>query len=242
MLSLAAYQSVCAHDTGDEPDISAVWMGFAADPPGRFAPFESKLSATGRAGVEAFKQTYGEDYPDPGSYCVPQGLPSVMVALVTYPIEIIQHPGQITMLAEMEMQVRRIYMDGREHPANYPHTRIGHSIGHWDGDTLIIDTTLLQEWKAPNWPHTRDTRIRERIYLTTRDKVTAPSAIFVSQEPLDDEVLVVELTLTDPATYIEPLNVTVYYQKVSDDNILEYDCPVELWLEELEEHRTETGR
>ena len=46
-----------------------------------------------------------------------------------------------------------------------------------------------------------------------------------------------ELTMIDPEIYAEPARITMYYQKVSDDNTLEYDCPVDLWLDALEEQR-----
>lgn len=221
-----------------EPDISAVWMAFASDPQAvRLGPAQAKLTPAGEALVARFEAAYGQDYPDPGAFCVPQGMPSVMLSMVTYPVEIIQHPKRITMLAEMEMQVRRIYLDGRGHPGDYPTTRVGHSIGHWEGETLVIDTALLTGWETRNWPHTENARIEERIHLTTRDQIKAQPAPFITIEPLDDQVLVVDLTLTDPEIYAEPAKITMYYQKVSDDNTLEYDCPVELWLDALEEEK-----
>lgn len=221
-----------------EPDISAVWMAFASDPPAvRLGPAQAKLTPAGEALVARFEETYGQDYPDPGAFCVPQGMPSVMLSMVTYPVEIIQHPKRITMLAELEMQVRRIYLDGRGHPDDYPTTRVGHSIGRWEGETLVIDTALLTGWETRNWPHTENTRIVERLHLTTRDKIKAQPAPFITIKPLDDQVLVVDLTLTDPEIYAEPVKITMYYQKVSDDNTLEYDCPVDLWLDALEEQK-----
>ena len=234
-----AIQWVAAENTQSAPDISAVWMAFASNPPGRLGAEQSRLSPAGEALVSRFEETYGQEHPDPGAFCVPQGMPSVMLALVTYPIEIIQHPDRVTMLAEMEMQVRRIYLDGRGHPEDYPHTRIGHSIGHWEGDTLIINTALLTGWETRNWPHTENARIQERIHLTTRDKMKVQPSPFITQKPLDDQVMVVELILTDPEIYVEPVTITMYYQKISDDNILEYDCPVGLWLDALEAHSKE---
>jgi hypothetical protein len=51
--------------------------------------------------------------PEPGWYCVPPGLPATMTmtSMVSYPIEIIQTPDRITMIAELVMQLRRIYLD-----------------------------------------------------------------------------------------------------------------------------------
>jgi len=226
-----------AENNQPEANISGVWMAFAAVPAGRFTPTQAKLSAAGEAMVKQFEQTYGTDAPDPGAFCVPTGMPVVMAAVVGYPIEIIQQEKRITMLAEMEMQVRRIYLDGRVHPQDYPLTRIGHSVGRWEEGTLIIDTALLQSWETRYWPHSDAARIVENISLKQRAEVDVRPSAFIIQKPLDDDVLVNELSLIDPQIYEEPATMTIYYQRVADDQILEYDCPVDLWLQALEQHR-----
>jgi hypothetical protein len=138
------------------------------------------------------------------------------------------------MLAELEMQVRRIYMDGRKYPEDYPLTRMGYSIGSWDGDALVIDTALLNDWPVRTSPRSSNTRIRERIYLTRRSLVTARPTAFITLQPISDDVLVVEMSVTDETLYREPLQSTVFYQKIKDDATLEYDCAVELWEQALE--------
>ena len=220
-------------------DLSGVWIAIAADPPSRLGPAMPSLAPAGKAMVKEFDDTYDKDAPEPGAYCVPMGIFAEMFSLAAYPIEIIQQPHRITMLAEYDMQVRRIYMDGRGHPPDYPLTRMGHSIGHWDGDALVVDTALLKEWHHSGWPHSDKTRIEERIYLMRRAdaKVDLSSSFASVIKPLDDVLLVDEITIDDPGTYTKTPKVTMYYQRISDDNILEYDCAADLWEQALEAHK-----
>ncbi|MBF8269403.1 MAG: hypothetical protein HW386_1112 [Gammaproteobacteria bacterium] len=224
---------VIAQESSGKPDLNGVWLAFASEP--RFvrdAP--SPLSENGEKLVNAFSAKYGDKYVEPGGYCVPPGMPSTMTALVGYPVEIIQSKDRVTMLAEMEMQVRRIYLDGRKVPEDYPATRIGYSIGSWNGDVLVIDTALLNESLLRQAPRSENTRIQERIYLIKRTKVTARPVPFITLQPISDDVLVEEITTTDATLYKEPQKITVYYQKIKDDATLEYDCAVDLWNQALE--------
>ena len=222
-----------AHDMQGQPDLSGVWMAFASSP--RFVRGDpSPLTATGEEMVNSYYARYGDDYVEPGAYCVPPGMPSTMTSIVGYPIEILQTRDRVTMLAEMEMQVRRVYMDGRQHPDNYPATRMGYSIGHWDGNALVIETALLSESLLRGWPRTGQTRISEKLYLAKRSGVDAEPSRFITLEPEGNDVLVVELAVTDPVLYNAERKVTVYYQRIRDDATLEYDCPAEHWLKALE--------
>ena len=218
------------------PDLSGVWMAFAAvAPDGGFAP---KYSADGQAALDAFASQF-KSIPETGAYCVPGGMPSVMLATVSYPIEIVQTENRLVMLAELEMQVRRVFLDGREHPTDYLPTGVGHSVGHWEGNQLVVDTTLLEEWQVKPWPRSDQTHIVERLSLTKRSAVSAPTNAFIAtvEKPINDDVLVVELTVTDPNFYAGAQQRTAYYQRMADTATLEYACATELWLKELEKNR-----
>ena len=162
-----------------------------------------------------------------------------MLATVSYPIEIVQTENRLVMLAELEMQVRRVFLDGREHPTDYLSTGVGHSVGHWEGNQLVVDTTLLEEWQLKPWPRSEQTHIVERLSLTKRAAVSAPTNAFVAtvEKPINDDVLVIELTVTDPTLYDGPQKRTAYYQRMADTATLEYACAAELWLKELEKNR-----
>ena len=219
------------------PDLSGVWMAFAVENPAGTgnAP---RYSPEGEAKLAEFSAQFSS-IPETGAWCYGTGMPSVMLSTVSYPIEIVQHSSRLVMLAELEMQVRRVYLDGRAHPDDFLPTGVGHSVGTWDGDTLVIDTTLLSEWQLRPWPKSAETRIVERVHLTKLGNVTARATGFVAsvEKPINDDVLVVEMTLTDPTYYAGPQQRTAYYQRMADTATLEYACSGEHWLEELEKNR-----
>lgn len=218
------------------PDLSGVWMAFAVENPDG-AGNAPRYSPEGQAMLDAFAAQFSS-IPETGAWCYGTGMPSVMLSTVSYPIEIVQHASRLVMLAELEMQVRRVYLDGRPHPDDFLPTGVGHSVGTWDRDTLVIDTTLLSEWNVRPWPRTEHTHIVERVRLTKLGDVTARATGFVASvaKPINDDVLVVEMTLTDPI-YASPQRRTAYFQRMADTATLEYACSAEHWLEELEKNR-----
>jgi hypothetical protein len=219
------------------PDLSGVWMAFAVENPDGGGN-AVRYSREGQAALDAFASQFSE-IPETGAWCYGTGMPSVMLSTVSYPIEIVQHESRLVMLAELEMQVRRVYLDGRPHPEDFLPTGVGHSVGTWEGDTLVVDTTLLSEWQVRPWPRTEQTHIVERVYLTKLSDITARSSGFVAsvEKPVNDDVLVVEMTVTDSTLYADPQRRTSYFQRMSDTATLEYACSAEHWLEELEKNR-----
>ena len=107
--------------------------------------------------------------------CFPEGHPSWM--LVTHnALEFLFTPGRVTMLGESDgNRLRRIYTDGRRHPDVPDPTYHGHSIGHWEGDTLVVDTVgILPEVplavsEAVGVPNNGDMHVIERIHLADKD-------------------------------------------------------------------------
>jgi hypothetical protein len=89
------------------------------------------------------------------------------------------------------------------------------------------------------WPRTEQTRITERVYLTKLDKVSVRATGFVAsvEKPINDDVLVDEITVIDPALYAGPQRRTAYFQRMADTATLEYACSAEHWLEALEKNR-----
>jgi hypothetical protein len=79
----------------------------------------------------------GSPIADASSYCFPHGVPRVMNS--PYPIQFVQSPGETTILHEVAPNVRHIYMDvPQSNPV--PTSFMGESVGHWEGDTLVVDT------------------------------------------------------------------------------------------------------
>ena len=162
-------------------------------------------------------------------------MPAEMTSLAGYPVEFVQKPNKLVTISEIENQVRRIYLDGRDHPSGYPATRSGHSVGHWEGDTLVIDSVNFLDWPSRRWPRSSEAHIVERIHKTTRSEIDVENTPFISEKPLNDDVLINEITIDDPV-FTGPAKITVYYQPISDDATLEYDCPVSVWQDALDAH------
>jgi hypothetical protein len=119
-------------------------------------------------------------------HCFPTGMPSWM--LITHnAFEVLFTPGRVTILGEGDgNRMRRIYTDGRRHPADPDPSFHGHSIGHWEGGTLVIDTIALlpQVYLAVNEavgiPNNGDMHIVEHLHLqgpdTLRDDLEITSS------------------------------------------------------------------
>lgn len=225
-----------AADAGGHPDLSGVWAMFWHDHPGgRFgAPIDPKLSAKGQKVVDDFAATHDLDKYDPGAYCVPAGMPTEMFGLGGYYYEIIQQPKQITVLVENDMQVRRIHTDRRTPPPDYPHTRGGYSVAHWDGDTLVVDTSLIKAWPTERWPHSDNTHVIERITLRKATNADLKLQPGLTEKRLGDTVMVDKLTMTDPDMYDAPQSVTLFFRHADGNNMLEYDCPEGNWWDLME--------
>jgi hypothetical protein len=96
--------------------------------------------------------------------CAPKG-PTISW-LDMYPFEIIQSPKRILLMFELNHDIRQVWMDGRPHPKDFGHNWMGHSIGHWEGDTLVIDTIGLNDltWLDPaGHIHSNELHLIERL-------------------------------------------------------------------------------
>jgi len=146
--------------------------------------------------------------------CLPEAMPAWM--LVTHnAMEILFTPGRVTLLGESDgNRLRRIYTDGRPHPDDPDPTFHGHSIGHWEGDTLVVDTigvvpqAYIAISEAAGVPNNGDMRIRERIYLAAKD------------------ILHVDLEITAPRVLTAPWKTTRIYfrQRARKFDIVEGVC------------------
>jgi hypothetical protein len=201
---------------GKLPDFSGVWAPDAVDqvrqestnpPPWipAVAAQMAKLKADERAG-HPFLVLKG---------CLPYGMPSIM--LMTHnAMEFLFTPGRVTILGESDgNRLRRIYTDGRKHPDDPDLTMFGHSIGHWEGQTLVVDTVAIapQAYLAISEslgiPSDGDMHVVERIHLAAKPDV------------LDDD-----LTITDPKILSGPWTTTRVWRRVRGEayDIEEGEC------------------
>ena len=132
-----------------------------------------------------------------------------------FPFIIVQQENMIALLFEYQTLWRAIYMDGRKHPADiadYPEF-MGHSIGQWEGDTLVVDTVAINE---RTWLDTAGHEHSAKLHLTERFRKTS------------DDKIEWTATFEDPVFYTKPWSLTRVFTKFDDskdqDRILPYTC------------------
>jgi hypothetical protein len=142
---------------------------------------------------------------DSVSKCLAFGLPRFM----TMPMEIIQTPGQLTLNLGVLHDIRRIYIDGRGHTPDADPSFSGDSIGHWEGDTLVVETIALREGTLDRG----GIPFSDKLKVVERFRRTAPNKI-------EDK-----MTLTDPEAFQEPFQFTrTYTQMPAGSRFEEYIC------------------
>ena len=157
----------------------------------------------------------GTPLADRSTLCLPEGMPLIMGAI--FPIQILQNPGQVTVLAEFLTQTRRIHLDKAMPPLDdIPPYYYGYSVGRWEGDTLVVTTAGIREdTEFYDIPHSREMKITERIRLT---------------EPGYMEN---RITIEDPVMLAEPYRFTYGYKRNDTYEINEYFCTASDQLIEL---------
>jgi hypothetical protein len=197
---------------GGSQDISGVWMGLtgAAYQP-QFRQLdgsEAPMTAAARNIFEARRAAYvvGRPEGDTPSRCLPHGVPRSM--LTPYPMHIVQTPGQITIVHESGHNLRLIYMNESQ-PGAVPLSYMGHSVGRWDSDTLVIDTVGLN---TDTWLDEAGQPHGERLHVVERLRK-------LSDGRLEDLIEV-----DDPETYTHPWTTRRLYDPRPDLHLLEYIC------------------
>ena len=191
------------------PDFtSGVWQidwnalftpGGRPTPPALTPEYDAKLKAF------VASQAKGENVQNENANCLPPGVPGIMQ--MPYPLEFIYSPGRVTIAIETDSQVRRIYLAAK-HPDDPDPSYNGDSIGHWEGDTLVVDTIALDPTTSigPGVGHTDQTHIVERFHLKDADHME------------------IATTITDPKVLTAPWTVVRPYIRHRDWKIREYVC------------------
>jgi hypothetical protein len=163
-------------DLAKLPDWSGVWNPKISDQDAQIKTNPPPWSPKAAAQIEhMFAEEKAGRPPPIFVECLPEAMPSWM--LVTHnAMEFLFTPGRVTILGESDgNRLRRIYTDGRPHPDDPDPTFHGHSVGHWEGDTLVVDTvgirpqTYIAVSEAAGVPNNGDLHIIERIHLAAPD-------------------------------------------------------------------------
>jgi hypothetical protein len=190
------------------PDLNGVWeMTFGGRRGGGGpAPEQPSLTPKYAAMLKEFQANPPHDSPQ--ANCVPPGMPGIMSQ--PYPIEILYTPGMVTVIAEAYMQVRHIYTDGRAHPDDPDLTFNGHSIGHWEGDTLVVDSVGFT--KDTPLGMNMGTRHSEKMHIVERFHLKDPKTLEIAT------------TIDDPEALTKPWTRTITYARHPDWTLAEYIC------------------
>jgi hypothetical protein len=224
-VSVATAQVPTAGEHG--ADLSGVWTN--VNLPGTsdwaiytFSKDLPELTEWGQARFDAAKPQRGPrgvpvaETDDLVYKCYPPGTPRIY--LHPFPMEIIQLPGRVLMVFEYDHLVRQIYTDGREHRTDLAASWMGDSIGHWEGDTLVVETNNFND---RTWidriavPHSEEMRLVERIYINDQDQ------------------LQIDMRVEDAKALAKPWEFSRYYRK-TDWTIEELMCEDNATYEEFE--------
>src|SRR5579872_1784746 len=161
------------------------------------------------AAVEMLKARKAENSKDnPDAHCLPLGL--MQLHLHPQPRKIIQTPGVILILYEAQAGIRQIFTDGRTLPPDDAQPWwYGYSIGHWDGDTLVVETTGFRDdvWlDIDGSPLTNKGKMTERF------------------RRMNYGTLQIDITIEDPKVYTAPFTVRVMQRVMPDTELIEFIC------------------
>jgi hypothetical protein len=213
-------QTTASRGTAAAPDITGSWERVGAGalgrgqgtdlktPPTPPPPLKPQFLKQWQARQQAAREATAKGQPIGINWvhCLPDGMPGMMQG--PFPLEILQSRGQVTIIQESFTQVRRILLDRQQKALDeVDPTFYGHSVGRWQGDTLVVDTIGIKEdVQYQNVPHSPQMRLTERMRLVQPD------------------VLWNEITMDDPVTLEKPWTFTFAYRRMPDYTLLEYIC------------------
>jgi len=180
-----------------KPDLSGLWNG-SEDPhrePPAALPWALALQK------ERFANNFKEA---PSGFCLPGEIfPSSPLIY-----KFVQTPALLLQITEDEPPFRQIFMDGREHPKEADPKWKGHSIGKWEGDTLVVDSVGFNDksWLTDGLPHTEQLHVIERY-----------------RRP-DLAHLEIDVTMEDPGTFTKPWKLQMSFELAPGEELIEYVC------------------
>src|SRR5665213_1895190 len=206
------------------PNLTGVWEAARGDYDfASFAKGDPPMTAWGKSRFDASKPSQGprgvslKETTDNVYKCVPPGMPYLYLQL--FPVQIIETPKEVIEVFEYDHSVRYIYTDGRKHPDDLTPTYNGHSIGHWEGDTLVVDTVGMN---GKNWldrlghPESDQMHIVERI------------------RRVDEKTLQIDFTFDDSKAYPKPWTAVIKFRSRPTWDILEHVCEDNIDFEKFE--------
>jgi hypothetical protein len=188
------------------PDLNGLWDGV-----GNSSDLVQSMKAQGKeipfTPLAADRLKKVDMAKNPNGYCLPPG-PSRAITGPS-PFQIVQSKDAVSILFENHFIYRLIYTDGTKHPDDIYPTFMGHSIGHWEGDTLVVDTAGIND---KTWLDSNGMEHSDKLHLTERFQKTGPDSIKYSA------------TYNDPVFFTKPWTFDLNLRRVKGTRILEYVC------------------
>jgi hypothetical protein len=149
-------------------------------------------------------------YRDAIGQCFPAGIPMIMTRV--WPITMVQLPTVVYMISNFNDSFRQVFLDGRDYsdPDQVIYTYNGESLGHWEADTLVVDTRYIETYNHfidTGIPISEEFRVQERIRLVEAG-----------------EALEIEYIMTDPVNWIGEWRNTKLWLRVDNTDIGEVEC------------------
>jgi hypothetical protein len=213
-ISAPGSSSFIKRTSDGRPDWGGIWLrqgGIGLDPqlkPGQIdrPPLTPEYQAKYDASLASLKA--GRPVADPTASCAPPN--GVRLMNMVYPMEIFQRPGLVAVFAEWDHQTRRIYTDGRKPDRNTERTYLGYSVGRWEGDELLVETSLFKGAMVLNQS---GLTLSEDVVMGERWKQTGPDTL------TDTITLTDAKALKAPFTYVKTFN-----RAEPGFEIMEYTC------------------
>ena len=202
-------EGVYPYDYARVPAAPVLALGAAAGVPGSLGVVQGDGRIPYTAETLQMKQENADNWidRDPELKCYLPGIPRAMY--MPYPFQIVQGADKIHMNFGFSNAARVIHLDDVDLPPDY--TYMGHSLGRWEGDTLVVDVT---EFNGKNWFDRAGNFHSEALRLTERFSPMSADAIWY------------EVTITDPETFTEPWTIAMPIYRRLDPNatVLDYPC------------------
>src|SRR5262245_27982877 len=190
------------------PDLNGLWDGVSNS-----SNLVQSMKAQGKEvpftayGAERYKKV--DMAQNPNGFCLPPGPSRALTG--PSPFQIVQSSGSVAILFENHFIYRLIYTDGTKHPQDiqdYP-AFMGHSIGHWEGDTLVVDTVAIND---RTWLDSNGMEHSDKLHLTERFRKTGSDTIRYS------------VTYDDPVFFTKPWTFDLDFKRLKNTRLIEYVC------------------
>ena len=190
------------HSRDGKPDFSGVWLIGEDLYPEQPAALPWAISVQRERLENNLKDA-------PHTRCLPgaAGIPNIPTATTPFIVKFVHTSSLLVMLFEDVPGFRQIFLDGRQHPPDPDPTWLGHSVGKWEGDTLVIDTVGFNDrgWTG-SFPRTEKMHTIERY-----------------RRP-DFGHLEVQVTIDDPGVFVKPWNMNTKWDLAPQEELLEFIC------------------